>query len=45
MGEILEYKAYYSDVRGKVKEGGWYGLEERRMREVLKIKSYSITRE
>jgi len=38
MGEILEHKAYYSDVRGKVKEGGWYGLEERRIERSIKNK-------
>jgi len=38
MGEILEYEAYYSDVRGKVKEGGWYGLEERRIERSIKNK-------
>ncbi|MEN3186036.1 MAG: hypothetical protein ABDK94_07545 [Atribacterota bacterium] len=31
MGEILEYASYHSDTQGKVKEGGWYGLEERRI--------------
>ncbi len=38
MGEILEYEAYHSDVRGKVKEGGWYGLEERRIERSIKNK-------
>jgi len=31
MGEILEHESYRSDTQGKVKEGGWYGLEERRI--------------
>jgi peptide subunit release factor 1 (eRF1) len=38
MGEILEHETYYSDVRGKVKEGGWYGLEERRIERSIKNK-------
>lgn len=38
MGEILEHEAYHSDVRGKVKEGGWYGLEERRIERSIKNK-------
>ncbi|MGC8779189.1 MAG: hypothetical protein ACP5Q4_10990, partial [Candidatus Caldatribacteriaceae bacterium] len=31
MGEILEHESYRSDTQGKVREGGWYGLEERRI--------------
>lgn len=31
MGEILEHERYHSETQGKVKEGGWYGLEERRI--------------
>ncbi|MGQ9473404.1 MAG: baeRF10 domain-containing protein [Candidatus Caldatribacteriaceae bacterium] len=31
MGEILEHEGYHSETRGKVKEGGWYGLEERKI--------------
>lgn len=38
MGEMLEHETYYSDVRGKVKEGGWYGLEERRIERSIKNK-------
>ncbi|HPD60917.1 MAG TPA: hypothetical protein PKV48_04050, partial [Thermodesulfobacteriota bacterium] len=38
MGEILEHETYYSGVRGKVKEGGWYGLEERRIERSIKNK-------
>lgn len=31
MGEILEHASHHSDTQGKVREGGWYGLEERRI--------------
>jgi len=27
MGEVLEHNAYRSDIEGKVRKGGWYGLE------------------
>jgi peptide chain release factor subunit 1 len=38
MGEVVEHEAYHSDVRGKIKEGGWYGLEERRIERSIKNK-------
>ncbi len=39
MGEILEHETYHSaGVRGKVKEGGWYGLEERRIERSIENK-------
>jgi len=38
MGEILEHETYHSGIRGKVKEAGWYGLEERRIERSIKNK-------
>jgi len=38
MGEILEHETYHSGIRGKVKEGGWYGLEERRIERSIENK-------
>ncbi len=31
MGEIMEHEEHKTNIRGKIKEGGWYGLEERRI--------------
>jgi peptide subunit release factor 1 (eRF1) len=38
MGEVLEHNAYRSDIEGKVRKGGWYGLEERRIERSIKNK-------